>query len=254
VRIDLNGHRVEGARFNHFIGIDDSGGFDRVRIVDGQISRFETGVLLASSEHSKVADNTITGGDGPGINLTGSSDNRVLDNSVESGHAGLSLTDSHDNVVRDNSLLGDPALSITTSHENRFRDNAFTGGGHGVWVRLSNDNLFAHNSASSRTFPGFELISGSGNELNRNTVSHSGESGIVVYAAAQSTWLERNTADGNSFDGILVNSPSTVLRRNSASNNGSLGINAVDGVTDAGGNRASGNRDPRQCVGVRCRP
>jgi len=35
VRIDLNGHRVEGARFNHFIGIDDSGGFDRVRIVDG---------------------------------------------------------------------------------------------------------------------------------------------------------------------------------------------------------------------------
>jgi len=90
---------------------------------------------------------------GPGINLTGSSDNRVLDNSIESGHAGLSLTDSHDNVVRDNSLLGDPALSITTSHENRFKDNAFTGGGHGVWVRLSNDNLFAPQLGQLKDIP-----------------------------------------------------------------------------------------------------
>jgi hypothetical protein len=43
-----------------------------------------------------------------------------------------------------------------------------------------------------------------------------------------------------------------VLRRNSAFGNGSLGINA-DGATDAGGNRASGYGDPRQCVGVVCR-
>jgi parallel beta-helix repeat protein len=118
----------------------------------------------------------------------------------------------------------------------------------------SNDNLFARNTGTAGSFPGYELISGSGNELNRNTVTGAHAEGIVVYAGAQSTWLERNTADNNLFDGILVNSPSTVLRRNSASNNGSLGINAVDGVTDAGGNRASGNGDPRQCVGVRCRP
>jgi hypothetical protein len=35
--------------------------------------------------------------------------------------------------------------------------------------------------------------------------------------------------------------------------NDALGIEAVFGVIDGGGNLASGNGDPRQCVNVRCR-
>jgi hypothetical protein len=39
---------------------------------------------------------------------------------------------------------------------------------------------------------------------------------------------------------------------NTANNNGNLGILAVPGTIDGGGNNASGNGNPAQCVGVSC--
>jgi parallel beta-helix repeat protein len=254
ITVDLNGHRVEGTNFNS-VGINDSGGHDHIRVVDGTISHFLDGILLVSSRHSKVARNTITNVDGVGINLRNSSDNRVVDNSSSSAHAAMRLQESHRNLVHDNFLTGDGTLFLDHSNLNVVRFNTLTGQGFGVVVNTSSENLFARNTATrTRGFDGFALVSGAGNELRRNTVNDSGDNGIFVGADAESTWLTRNTADGNGLDGIRVLSPSTVLRRNSASDNGRLGINAVDGVTDAGGNRASGNGDPRQCVGVFCSP
>jgi Tol biopolymer transport system component len=61
-----------------------------------------------------------------------------------------------------------------------------------------------------------------------------------------------------SADGSLVVelnlgfNPFVTLRGNIADDNTDLGIEAVDQVIDGGGNRASGNGDPRQCVGVTC--
>jgi hypothetical protein len=39
---------------------------------------------------------------------------------------------------------------------------------------------------------------------------------------------------------------------NVANDNADLGIEAVPGVKDGGGNQASGNGNPAQCVGVVC--
>ena len=52
--------------------------------------------------------------------------------------------------------------------------------------------------------------------------------------------------------GIEAASPTTTLARNLALGNGDLGMLAVAGVTDAGGNRAAGNGNPAQCAGVAC--
>ena len=41
-------------------------------------------------------------------------------------------------------------------------------------------------------------------------------------------------------------------RGNSAKGNGDFGIDAVSGVTDIGGNTASGNGNPLQCRNVFC--
>jgi len=46
---------------------------------------------------------------------------------------------------------------------------------------------------------------------------------------------------------------SVVLTRNTANDNGDFGIEAVLGVTDGGGNKASGNGNPLQCLNVFCR-
>ncbi len=60
----------------------------------------------------------------------------------------------------------------------------------------------------------------------------------------------------NSFgeNGIEVIAPGTFIGWNTATKNGDLGIEAVPGVTDGGGNHASGNGNPLQCVNVRCAP
>ena len=53
-------------------------------------------------------------------------------------------------------------------------------------------------------------------------------------------------------DGIDVNSASTTIAGNLAVRNHDLGIEAVAGVTDGGGNKAAANGDPRQCTHVAC--
>jgi hypothetical protein len=42
------------------------------------------------------------------------------------------------------------------------------------------------------------------------------------------------------------------IARNRANENGDLGIEAVAGVTDGGGNRANGNCNAAQCTNVFC--
>jgi hypothetical protein len=50
-----------------------------------------------------------------------------------------------------------------------------------------------------------------------------------------------------------VRSASTTLTKNTANDNGDLGIEAVPGVIDGGGNRARGNGNPAQCLNVSCK-
>ena len=51
----------------------------------------------------------------------------------------------------------------------------------------------------------------------------------------------------------LLTNPLVTLTSNRADHNGNLGIEALAGALDGGGNRARRNGDPRQCVGVACR-
>ena len=65
--------------------------------------------------------------------------------------------------------------------------------------------------------------------------------------------LRRNIATGSRDDGFDVESRTTKLSRNRAARNGDLGIEAVRGVIDGGGNIARHNGDPRQCKNIVCK-
>jgi hypothetical protein len=65
--------------------------------------------------------------------------------------------------------------------------------------------------------------------------------------------LKRNAAVGARDDGFEVESRSARLTRNEGRRNGGLGIAAVRGVIDGGGNVARHNGDPRQCTNIVCR-
>ena len=64
--------------------------------------------------------------------------------------------------------------------------------------------------------------------------------------------LRGNIAKGAGDDGLDVDSAATKLLGNFAMLNGDLGIEAVPGVTDGGGNRARHNGNAAQCTGVAC--
>jgi hypothetical protein len=70
--------------------------------------------------------------------------------------------------------------------------------------------------------------------------------------------FDRDVATFNTYDGFLAQAtPGTAVvatfLRNRADSNGALGIRAPN-ATDLGKNHAHKNGDPRQCVGVVCRP
>jgi hypothetical protein len=75
---------------------------------------------------------------------------------------------------------------------------------------------------------------------------------VIVESTAVDTLLERNIAIGAGDDGIDVDNAATTLTQNVAVHNGDLGVEAVPGVTDGGGNQASGNGNTAQCANVAC--
>ena len=88
--------------------------------------------------------------------------------------------------------------------------------------------------------------------MRGNLVKGSRVDGFLVNAKDDHSLLRRNTARGAGDDGFDIQSRTAKLTRNRARRNGDLGIAAVRGVIDGGGNRASGNGDPRQCTNIVC--
>ena len=76
--------------------------------------------------------------------------------------------------------------------------------------------------------------------------------GILISADSPGARVTDNRADGFSEDGLQIDVPGTVLARNVANFNGDLGIEAVAGVIDRGGNQAVGNGNVFQCTNVAC--
>jgi hypothetical protein len=92
--------------------------------------------------------------------------------------------------------------------------------------------------------------------IRRNDASSNALDGIYVALGSERASVERNRAFANSLDdGIDVDDPTAFVARNTANDNGDFGIEALPGVRDGGGNRASGNGNPlQQCLGVSCSP
>jgi hypothetical protein len=141
--------------------------------------------------------------------------------------------------------------------------------GCGIGVQIyGNDNVVARNTLVDSPRYGIELDDFqdpghspvSGNVLSRNIIDQSGI-GIAIGPKAGGvvlgTVIARNVVTRAATDGIQLVGPSTgletsTLTRNVANRNGGFGIVTVPGTIDGGGNRASGNGNPLQCLNIVC--
>jgi parallel beta-helix repeat protein len=202
----------------------------------------DQGIIVFDSSHNLIKGNRLSHNRFYGIILERADRNRVRRNrSVRDGEVGIYVAPGNRNVIARNRV----------SHVRRSR-----GVGRAIQVDGGDHNVIARNSL--RDTEGDAILVGCGpcpvvvgSVVRRNRIRGAGEDGVHLNHTKH-TLLRRNHASGSKDDGLDVNNPKTKLTRNEARRNGDLGIEAVRGVIDGGGNRASGNGDARQCVNVKC--
>ncbi len=206
------------------------------------------GIEVHESARNQFRKNSISHSQGPAIDLAdGAAHNRVEKNRISANGDGITTFEARRNLISRNTItgtgfFGDPesggfGIIFDGADRNIVQKNSITGGrGQAIFV-------------TSLDSPG----TSDRNVVSRNVVNSELSDGILVGGGATLTLIKRNSANHSGDDGIDVNAAGTKLTRNTANRNHDLGIEAVPGVIDGGGNKASGNGNPAQCTNVACK-
>ena len=100
---------------------------------------------------------------------------------------------------------------------------------------------------------GIDLFNTDNSVLKNNKLRSNTLDGIHTGAGSSGDLLIKNHSNKNGHDGIHVDNAGNTLTKNHADRNLNLGIFAVAGSVDAGGNKAHKNGNSLQCVGVVCK-
>jgi hypothetical protein len=270
-------NRVEGSALGILVCCD---GTERNVLEDNSVSHNQdNGISVGfdNDSHSVIRRNAVSDNGHIGITVDDQHvavrGNRVFGNR----EAGIQLSGasevSHNRVFRngDNVRFGGDRNRVTANEitdavgcpdEERPGE---LGCGKGISVEGGENNLVANNRVTRALNDTIAVASFDpdnptvGTVVRDNLVRDAGVDGISVGTdvngnpgSVTDTLILRNTAIGAGDDGIDVNSVATTLTRNRAFRNHDLGIEAVPGVTDGGGNKAAGNGNPLQCTNVFC--
>jgi parallel beta-helix repeat protein len=222
------------------------------------------GIGLFGSDHIKIVDNSIKDNRGPGVHVDGSNRNLIKGNLFSHSSPGVAIGGDEGpgdrNEVRGNRFVrNSEGIAVFRGSRNVLARNHLSQDGSGIGIEHGRHNLVTRNvivDARHRgILVGIDLpdgsIGGVDNIIRRNLVKRSGGDAFLINKKGTSV-LRRNVASGAKDDGFDIESRSTRLAKNRATHNAALGIQAVRGVIDGGGNRASKNGDARQCVHVKC--
>lgn len=282
VTIDLGSRTIDGTGATGSVGVRMAGRRG-VRIVGGTIREFATGISLTRSDRNRLTRVRVHAVEGRAIDVLDSSDRNVFERVISTGNrTGIALTASARNVIRRGTFSRNAVTGVLLlgAAANRVEANRVAGNvGNGIAVvEGSNGNVVTGNRVQGAQ-TGLIVDGSDRNRLERNVVRGSGD-GVLVSGS-------RNTVAGNEVDGAdgecetcsgwgigVTGGRDNAIRANtvreSASHgiraarrgarvaanvailNGGLGILALPGNRDGGGNRAAGNRTEAQCAGVVC--
>jgi parallel beta-helix repeat protein len=211
-----------------------------IRIEHSSVSENEFGgIIVGKADRVRVSRNSVSGtSDGEGIVVRDGSRHEIEHNSLSGNAAGLGILNSDHILVTRNAVLDNRFVGayLVDGDDSRIDQNAFVGNSDGL------GGLYLEQSEPSER-----------NVISSNALIGNDGDGILIEPDQGQNLIKRNLANGNTDDGIDVDSPTTTLTGNTATHNHDLGIEAVPGVTDAGGNKAVGNGNPLQCANVFCK-
>jgi parallel beta-helix repeat protein len=247
---------------NQFIGL---GIFSQIRSLvrnssgDGSLDREGNGLALGDSNHVRIVNNSFRHNAHLGI-VTFESTRNLIQGNLFSRNAdeGILMEGGDRFQIRRNRFVRDD-ITLGPGSRNVISHNRISRPRDGIRVEKGHDNLVAHNVVVDARHVGITLgihdpfIGGARNTVLGNLVKGSRMDGIVVVRKDHGSLLTGNIVIGSGDDGFDVDSRSTTLTGNRAVRSDDLGIEAVFGVIDGGGNKAHGNGNPLQCTNIVCR-
>jgi parallel beta-helix repeat protein len=257
--------RLTSARFSALFDILASG----TTLSDSVVRRnglhtHSSGIVLGTVNHETLVNNEISANGDIGLYTNqGFSDSLIANNTFANNpFAGMYVAGLR-NVFRDNEFVRNGFGLVFKGRANRVTGNRATAigcgdgcGGIGIWLLGGKRNVIADNHIQNPLRVGISVGGSGGNSLIGNVVVGAGDDGFHIATQVPEplapSIIKNNKAIGAGDDGFDVGMASATLTGNIAVHNGDLGIEAVDGVTDGGGNHAAGNGDPRQCTNVAC--
>jgi hypothetical protein len=233
ITLDLNGHTTDGAGAGAGVRVAEH---NDVTIENGTIHQFGVGIELIDSSGDSIRSNTIvanfTGVEGGGLH--GATNGNAIERNFISttGGTAISMSRNTNDIAVSRNVISVPAGAIAVSFgksSGTIVKNRISGGDIGILLELNGPFFVSKNVVVGTAVDGISLI-------------------------ATMAIVAGNVSIGNGDDGIdVVDGSMTKLVRNHADLNGDLGIEALTGVIDGGGNRASGNDNPLECLGVVCK-
>jgi parallel beta-helix repeat protein len=256
-------NRVLGvsATRNQFAGI---GIFSQVRGLvrnssgDGSLGRDGMGLSLGDSHQVRILNNSFRHNAHVGMETFESDRYLIRGNVFSRNDEEAILMGGRDNQVRRNRLVRNGSGMSLGGRGNVVAHNRIVGGHDGIRVEKGRGTLVADNLIVDTRRWGITLgiyrpfIGGADNVVRGNIVRRSRVDGIAVVKKERHSVLVRNVVTGSGDDGFDINSRTTTLTGNRARRNDGLGIEAVFGVIDGGGNLASGNGNPLECLNIVC--
>jgi parallel beta-helix repeat protein len=231
---------------------------------------------MEGASHNTIDKNMLSSNDA-GVQVLDGSDRNVIDSNYldADGSEGFEVIFADSNTISHKQIRDTGSGIILESSDTTITDNeirhsvasACDGCGIGIQIYGNNNRIERNTALDSPRYgievddfqdPGHSPVSG--NIPRDNVVNKSGE-GITIGPEAGGvvlgTLIEHNLVTNAMDDGIQLHGPSTgletsTLTGNVAIHNGNLGIDAVPGVIDGGGNHAAANGNPLQCVNVVC--
>jgi parallel beta-helix repeat protein len=228
----------------------------------------EAGLVVFRSARSRIVRNSIRRNGDIGVFAEGAGNNIFARNKLSGNPEAAMLIGGNRNVFDRNRVVRNgEGITVggnrNTITRNRVADSraGTEGGGLGIFAAAGHDNVVARNFVARASRVGIQVsllpeeLEGDPPAVNtvvRGNRLRGNGAGVYVQTTARRTVLKRNDVRRSKDDGIDVDSPSTTLIGNQAVRNADLGIEAVFGVIDGGGNIARHNGDPRQCTNIFC--
>jgi len=227
-------------------------------VVRNGVHTDQAGISMFSSRRIGILHNSIRDNGDIGLYDENLDRSRLVGNTFSRHPEAGALVNGDGNLVAHNRFRRDAVGVGVGGNDNIVRRNLVRHSADlGLQVGGGKRNIVARNRVRNARL-GIDIASYgpvADTIVRRNHVSNAGKDGVAVRLVRKTlerTQIRRNHIFHSGDDGIDVASASTTVTGNEADRNADLGIEAVRGVTDGGGNIARHNGDPRQCTHIAC--